>query len=297
MVDKARASACDEVTLDLEDSISVEDKAGARDAAIDALRELEWRATRGVRINSLDTEFWYDDLERVVTNVPTLDVLVVPKVRTAEDVRMVDRLLEALERRTERQQPVALEVLIEDVEGLVNVHEIAGASPRLEALIFGHGDMGLSQGANLERLAALGVRSLDTWAYARSRILVAARAAGIAAIDTPYADFKDVAGYEHESQVSCALGYDGKWAIHPDQVTVANREFSPTAAEVDRALKLVERATALSASGAAAFTFEGKMVDVVQLREAQRLLVQVDRINALASDSPEQDDSGFADGP
>lgn len=283
MVSKAAAAHCDEVLLDLEDAVPLGQKLNARDGAVRWLRELDWGLrTRAVRINSLDSEFWHDDLVQIVLALPTeLDVVVLPKVRRAEDVRMVDRILEYLERKVRRPQPIGLEVLIEDTLSLVNVAEIATSSPRLEALIFGHGDLAISQGAQLERLDELQACGFDAWSYARSRILVAARASSLDALDSPFAAFHDLAGYERESFRSCALGYCGKWAIHPGQLDIANRIFAPSEAEINRARRISDLAVIeAEGAGSGAFEFEGQMVDAVGLQLAQRVVARANEIAA-----------------
>jgi citrate lyase subunit beta / citryl-CoA lyase len=235
MFAKAARASADLVFLDLEDAVPVGFKEGSRTKAITALNEIDWgRTARAVRINGLDTKWCHDDIIELVTRAgENLDTIIIPKARTTRDVWWVHVLLTQLESKLDLGKHIRIEVLIEEVEGLANAEAIATASPRLDALIFGVGDFSLSQGARVDtNFVPLGEYPGDFWHYARNKVLIAARIAGIDAIDAPYPDFKDVAGYERDARRASLLGYTGKWAIHPDQVAIANMVYSPTPDEI-----------------------------------------------------------------
>jgi citrate lyase subunit beta/citryl-CoA lyase len=235
MFAKAAGCGADLVFLDLEDAVPPAVKVESRAKAISALNELDWgRTARAIRINGLDTPWCHDDVIDVVTHAgENLDTIVIPKARTARDVWWVDVLLTQLEAKLGCSKQIRLEVLIEEVEGLANAEAIAVASPRLDTLIFSVGDFSLSQGARVDtNFDPLGEYPGDFWQYARNKVIVAARIAGIDAIDSPYPDFKNVAGYQRDARRSALMGYTGKWAIHPDQVPIANEVYAPSADEI-----------------------------------------------------------------
>jgi citrate lyase subunit beta / citryl-CoA lyase len=272
MIEKAAASSADLVFLDLEDSVAAEGKAEARETVIAGLRQLDWgRKTRAVRINSPGSQWAEQDLADVVAGAGEhLDVIIVPKVRRPEDVAWVAGVLDGLERGLRREQPIGIEVLVEEVEALIAVEAIAQASERLEALIFGSGDMAASQGVRTGRLPEF---PGDPWAYHRSRIVVAARAAGIAAIDGPsWSPLDDLDAYRAECRLASTLGYDGKWAIHPSQIDPANQEFAPSAAEIEHAQRVIDACAEAAAEGRGAIRLDGVMVDAVDVRLAERVL-------------------------
>ncbi|HEV2580113.1 MAG TPA: CoA ester lyase [Ktedonobacteraceae bacterium] len=281
MIEKAAAGSADLVFLDLEDAVAPNEKVASRAKVIHALKTLDWgKKTRAVRINDLETEFAYQDIITVVEEAGEhLDMLIIPKIKSARDVWWVDVLLTQIEKRLKRARRIGLEVLIEEVEAMVNVEEIARASSRLEAIVFGHIDYSASQGID----TSLAGNDLDTypgdlWHYARNRITIAARAAGIDALDGPYIDFKNPVGYRRECLRAKALGMVGKWAIHPGQIDIANEVFSPTPAEVERARKLDALYSEAQASGQGAVAFEGKLIDVAVVRSARNVIQKADLI-------------------
>lgn len=281
MITKAAASSADLVFLDLEDSIAPTEKANARRRAIGGLKELDWgRKTRAVRINSVETEYAHQDIIDIVESAgSSLDVLIIPKVKSANDVRFVDVLLSQLETRFRLTKPIRLEVLIEDVEAMVNVDEIARSSPRLEALIFGPGDYSASQGVDSGMVGgAGGAYPGDIWHYARNRIVVAARAARVDAIDGPYAAYNDSEGYLEEARRASVLGFVGKWAIHPNQIALANETFSPPPDKVAGARRLLSDYEQSEARGEGAIAVDGVMVDAASARILRSLLERADLI-------------------
>ena len=282
MFDKAASCGADLVFLDLEDAVPPAFKVESRAKAITALNELDWgRTARAIRINGLDTPWCHDDLIEVVTQAgANLDTVVIPKARTAKDVWWVDVLLTQLEMKLGLHRRIRLEVLIEEVEGLANAEAIAVASPRVDSLIFGVGDFSLSQGARVDtNFDPLGEYPGDFWVYARNKIMVAARIAGIDAIDSPYPDYKTLQGYEHDARRSSLLGYTGKWAIHPDQVPIANEVYAPTADEIARAERNVKAYREAEANGRGAVGVEGVLVDAAHVKMAEETLARAALIN------------------
>jgi citrate lyase subunit beta/citryl-CoA lyase len=271
MFAKAAGSGADLVFLDLEDACAPAEREQARGKAARALRDLDWgRTTRAVRINGIDTHWAYGDIIEVVSTArESLDVIIVPKVRRARDVWWVDVLLTQLEETLGLGKRIALEALIEETEGLQNVDEIAIASDRLEAIIFGAGDFSASQGARVDtNFDPLVPIPGDIWHYARARILVAARTAGIDAIDAPFPNYKDPAAYRVACDRAAAMGFMGKWAIHPSQVELANAAFSPTADEIAHAERMIAAYRAAESAGRGATGLDGMLVDAAHLRHA-----------------------------
>lgn len=281
MMAKAAASAADLVFLDLEDSVAPKEKAAARAKVIVALKTLDWgRKTRAVRINNLETEYAYQDIIEVVEQAGEyLDLLIVPKIKTAKDVWWVDVLLTQIETRLGMKKRIGIEVLIEEVEAMINAEEIARASPRLEALIFGPGDYSASQGVDTKNIGDSGdAYPGDIWHYARNKVIIAARAAGIDMVDGPYAAFKNPEGYRRECIRARTLGAVGKWAIHPSQIEMANELFSPTREQVERARKLAAAYADAEAAGLGAVNVDGIMVDAASIRILQNTLKKADLI-------------------
>ena len=284
MFDKAAGCGADLVFLDLEDAVPPAFKVESRTKAIGALNDLDWgRTGRAIRINGLDTEWCHDDIIEVVTQAgANLDTIIIPKARTARDVWWVDVFLNQLETKLNLDKQIRLEVLIEEVEGLANAEEIAVASPRLDALIFGVGDFSLSQGARVDtNFVPLGDYPGDFWHYARNKIMVAARIAGIDAIDAPYPDYKDLTGYECDARRASLLGYTGKWAIHPDQVPIANAVYSPTADEIALAQRNLAAYREAEAAGRGAVGVEGVLVDAAHVKKAEETLARAALIGAV----------------
>ena len=293
-IEKAAASAADIVMLDLEDAVAPPDKAAARRTVIEALRDIDWgERTVSVRINALDTPFMYRDLIEVAEQAPRADLIMVPKIDTAADVHLLDVLLSQIEAATGRGR-IGLELQIETATGLQNVDAIAGASPRVESLHFGPGDYAASIGARtvsiggpvpdyavLAEPEADGARPPyygDAWHYALARIVIACRAAGIRPVDGPYADFRDPDGLRWSARRASALGFEGKWAIHPDQIEVLNEVFSPTPEEVARARRILQALAEGERENRGAVAIDGRMVDAASIRQAQVLVAKAERL-------------------
>jgi malyl-CoA/(S)-citramalyl-CoA lyase len=293
-IEKAAGSAADIVMLDLEDAVAPPDKPAARKTVIEALRDIDW-ADRpvSVRINALDTPFMYRDLIEVAEQAPRVDLLMVPKINCAADVHLLDVLLSQIEAATGRER-IGLELQIETAEGLQNVDAIAAASPRIESLHFGPGDYAASIGARTVSIGGpvpdygilaepdeTGARPPyygDAWHYALARIVVACRAAGVRPVDGPYADFRDPEGLRWSARRASALGFEGKWAIHPDQIAVLNEVFSPSADEVARARRILNALAEGERANRGAVAIDGRMVDAASIRQAQVLVAKAERL-------------------
>lgn len=275
MCEKAPDAGADLVFLDLEDACAPAVKESARTIAVDALTGLDWgRTVRAVRVNGIETPWCHGDIIEVVTGArDALDVLIVPKVRRARDVWWVDVLLGQLEVKLGLTRPIGLEVLIEEAEGLANALEIAQASERLEALIFGAGDLSASLHARVDgNFDPVVAYPGDFWHFARAQVLTAARAGMVDAIDAPYPAYRDPEGYRRAATQASALGFDGKWAIHPDQVPIANEVFSPTPEEVADAEEAMRAYREAEAGGVGAIGRDGKLVDAAHMRLAANTL-------------------------
>jgi citrate lyase subunit beta / citryl-CoA lyase len=275
MCEKAARSGADLVFLDLEDACAPIAKEGARTTAVAALTGQDWgRSVRAVRINGLETPWCHGDIIEVVTGArDALDVLIVPKARSARDVWWVDVLLTQLETKLGLRRRIGLEVLVEESEGLANAVEIARASDRLEAIIFGAGDLSASQRARVDgNFDPAGDYPGDFWHFARFQVVTAARAAGIDAIDAPFPAYRDPDGYRRSATQASLLGFDGKWAIHPDQIAIAHQVFSPTEAEIADAKASIEAYRQAESEGVGAIGRDGRLVDAAHMRLAENIL-------------------------
>ncbi len=268
MIEKAAGSAADLVFLDLEDAVAPAQKVAARDHVIRGLRELDWgKKLRGVRVNDAQTEWAYGDVISVVEGAGEhLDLLILPKVKAPRDVWFFETLLAELEKKLRLKRQIALEALIEETEALSRVEEIAGCSPRLEALILGFGDLSASQGMRFGAGDGKERYPGDIWHHARARMIIACRAHGIDAIDGPFANFKDPDGYRREATWAAMLGAVGKWAIHPSQIEIANDVFAPTEREIDAARSMYQAYLAAEQAGAGAAGAGGVLVDAAAQR-------------------------------
>ncbi|WP_201836868.1 HpcH/HpaI aldolase/citrate lyase family protein [Microvirga zambiensis] len=278
MMSKAAGSKADHVFLDLEDAVAPKEKVASRRKIIDALKSLDWTGkTRCVRINDLTTQWAYEDIISVVEEAHEhLDTIMLPKARSASDVLFVDTLLSQIEKKLKIERRIGIEVLIEEVEGMLNVEEIAFSTPRLEALIFGMGDYSASQGIDPKVIAGKSGYPGDAWHYGRWKIAVAARAAKIDAIDGPFPDFRDAETYSEECRRGLLLGFVGKWAIHPAQIEPALSVFTPDPAAVAKARRMVEVYAQAEKDGLGAIAMDGEMVDAATVRMVQDILQRAD---------------------
>ena len=287
MIEKAAASAADYVFLDIEDAVAPPDKDAARRNIIAALHEIDWKTsgkTVSVRINGLDTHYMYRDVVDLMEQaVDRFDTILVPKVGVPSDLYAVDMLITQIEAAKGYQSKVGLEALIETALGMANVEAIAAFPGRLEALHFGVADYAASV---RKRTVNIGGQSpdypYDMWHSALTRMTVACRAYGLRPIDGPFGDFKDPEGYSSAARRAAALGIEGKWAIHPSQIELANKVFSPSASEVERARRIIVVLEEAEVEGRGAAALDGKMIDAASERMARNVLLIHDAIETAA---------------
>ena len=287
MFAKAAASAADYIFLDLEDAVAPDDKEQARRNVIEALRDGSLRAsgkTISIRINGIDTHYMYRDVVDVVEQAAEgLDTILIPKVGVPADVYLVDALLTQIEQSLGTSHRIGIEVLIETALGMANVEAIAQSSPRLEAMHFGVADFAASVRARTVVIGGLNPDYPgDQWHAALSRMVVACRAYGLRAIDGPFGDFNDPEGYIAGAKRAAALGYEGKWAIHPSQIKLANEVFTPSPAEAERARRMLAAVEEAARMGRGAAQLDGKMIDAASARMAQNVVNLVDAIGGRA---------------
>ena len=278
MLQKAAASAADHVFCDLEDAVAPSAKVEARRKISWALNNLDWgRKTRCVRINDVTTEWCHGDIIEIVEKAgANLDTIMLTKPYSAADVIFLDRMLNQLEKKLKLERKIGIEVLIEEVQALQNVEAIATCSERMECLIFGMGDYSGSQGIDIVNIGGTADYPGDIFHYARFRITMAARAAKIDAVDGPFGDFKDEAGFREEARRARSLGMVGKWAIHPAQIAPALEIFSPTPEAVAKARNMAAAYREAEAKGLGAVQIDGVMIDVAVLRLVKNTLDQAD---------------------
>ena len=285
MIDKAAEGPADYVFLDLEDAVAPSEKVQARKNAIQALNDIDWAAkgkTVSVRINGLDTHYMYRDVVDIMEQAGSkVHTLLVPKVGVTGDLYMVDALVNQIEQGCGYTTRVGLEALIETALGMANVEAIAQFGGRLEALHFGVADYSASMRARTTNIGGLNpMYPGDQWHAAISRMVVACRAYGLRPIDGPFGDFGDPEGYKDGARRAAALGCEGKWAIHPSQVALANDVFSPPEAEVTKARRIIEALRAAEAVGKGAAQLDGRMIDAASEKMANNVLVVADAIAA-----------------
>ncbi|MAU51753.1 MAG: CoA ester lyase [Roseovarius sp.] len=285
MIDKAAESAADFVFLDLEDAVAPPEKPQARRNAIQALNDIDWAAkgkTVSVRINGLDTQYMYRDVVDVMEQAgDRVHTLLVPKVGVPADLYMVEAMVNQAEQAGELTTRVGIEALIETALGMANVEAIAQFGGRLEALHFGVADYAASMRARTVNIGGLNPDYPgDQWHASITRMVIACRAYGLRAIDGPFGDFSDPAGYADGARRAAALGCEGKWAIHPSQIEMANEVFSPPEAEVSKARRIIEELRAAEAEGKGAASLDGKMIDAASEKMARNV---IDMANAIAA--------------
>lgn len=280
MMTKAAALELDHVFLDLEDAVAPSAKAEARGMIVNAINTLEWvpRALC-VRINDVETQWCHDDIIEVVTGAgDKLDTIMLTKAKSAADVLFVHLMLDQLEQKLGLTRRIGIECLIEEVEGMMNVEEIAGCSDRLECLIFGMGDYSASQQMQLGAVGASGAYPPDVWHYPRYKMTIACHANGIDPVDGPYANFRNPEAYAKEAERAFALGMVGKWAIHPSQIEPAYEVFTPDAEAVADARAQKAAYQEALAQGLGAINVDGVMVDAASIRIVQNLIDRADLI-------------------
>ena len=290
LFEKAARSSADIIFLDLEDAVAPDDKPKARQNIIQALNDIDWgNKVLSVRINGLDTHYMYRDVVDVVEQAGRrLDLIMIPKVGTASDVYAVDMLLTQIEQAKGYAKKIGLELIIETALGMQNVEAISAASKRNESLHFGVADYAASTRARTTNIGGAnpaysvltdkdeaGNRSVhwgDMWHYAVARMVVAARANGLRPVDGPFGDFSDADGYKAAAFRAAVLGCEGKWAIHPSQLALANEVFSPSDAEVQKAHRILEAMVEAQREGRGAVALDGRLIDIASIRQAEVLV-------------------------
>ena len=285
MFEKAANSDVDYVFLDLEDAVAPGDKVQARKNIIEALNDIDWRGlgkTISIRINGIDTHYMYRDVVDILEQAGhRLDTILIPKVGTPGDVYMVDAMVTQIEEAMGITNRIGIEALIETTLGMANVEAIATSSKRLEAMHFGVADYAASCRARTVNIGGLNPDYPgDQWHDALSRMLVACRAYGLRPIDGPFGDFNDPDGYILGAKRAAALGYEGKWAIHPSQIELANTVFSPPPSEVDRAKRILIALEEAAAEGKGAASLDGRLIDAASARMAENVVKQDEIIQA-----------------
>ena len=281
MFEKALNSKADYIFLDLEDAVSPMDKVSARQNVIKGLKEINWKEkgkTISVRINSPDTHYMYKDLIDIVEEVgEKLDTILLPKAGTASDVYMIDCLLTQIETNKKLKNKIGIECLIETALGMSNIKEIAKSSERLEALHFGVADYAASLRARTVVIGGLNPDYPgDQWHHGLSQLVMTCRAYGLRAIDGPFGDFNDPDAYIESAKRGAAIGIEGKWAIHPSQIELANKVFSPPSSEVTKAKRILEELDKAAKAGKGAAQLDGRMIDAASARMAENI-VNIDK--------------------
>ena len=289
---KAANSNADIIFLDCEDAVAPDDKEQARKNIIQGLNEVDWGSkTMMVRINGLDTHYMYRDVVDIVEACPRLDMILIPKVGVAQDVYAVDVLVTQIESAKKREKRIGFEVLIETALGMANVETIAQSSRRLEAMSFGVADYAASTRARTTVIGGVNKDSgvltdkdgdnkrqyfwTDPWHAAQTRMMVACRAYGLRPIDGPFGDFNDPEGYIAAANRAAVLGYEGKWAIHPSQIDLANQVYTPSQAEVTKARRIMDAMAQAAKEGRGAVSLDGRLIDIASIRMAQNHPPQV----------------------
>ena len=292
---KMAASEADVINLDLEDSVTPADKDEARRAVIAGVNKVEWgNKTLSIRINGLDTPYWYRDVVDVMEQAgERLDQIMIPKVGCAADVYAVDALVSAIETAKGRAKKVTFEVIIETAAGIAHVEEIAAPSPRLAAMSLGAADFAASMG-----MATTGIGGTqenyymehqgdkhwsDPWHWAQAAIVAACRTHGVLPVDGPFGDFSDDAGYRAQALRSATLGMVGKWAIHPKQIALANEVFTPSEQAVSEAREILDAMEEARKTGAGAAVYKGRLVDIASVRQAEVIVKQAELIGGKSA--------------
>ena len=289
---KMAASAADVINLDLEDSVAPSDKDTARANVIEALNTIDWgNKTMSVRINGLDTPYWYRDVVDLLEQAgDRLDQIMIPKVGCAADVYAVDALVTAIERAKGRTKPISFEVIIESAAGLSHVEEIAASSPRMQAMSLGAADYAASMGMqttgiggtqeNYYMLREGEKHWSDPWHWVQAAIVAACRTHGVLPVDGPFGDFSDDEGYIAQAKRSATLGMVGKWAIHPKQIALANEVFTPSEESVNEAREILAAMEQAKANGEGATVYKGRLVDIASIKQAEVIVAQAELIAA-----------------
>lgn len=290
LFEKMAVSAADVINLDLEDSVSPSDKETARASVIEAINAVDWgKKTLSVRINGLDTPYWYRDVVDVLEQAgDRLDQIMIPKVGCAGDIYAVDALVTAIEAAKGRTKSIGFEVIIESAAGIAHVEEIAAASPRLVAMSLGAADFAASMGMQTTGIGGTQENYYmlhqgqkhwsDPWHWAQAAIVAACRTHGLLPVDGPFGDFSDDDGYIAQALRSATLGMVGKWAIHPKQIALANKVFTPSEDAVAEAREILAAMDEAKRTGAGATVYKGRLVDIASIKQAEVIVKQSELI-------------------
>lgn len=302
LFEKAASSAADVIFLDLEDAVAPDEKGQARANIIEAVQDIDWGTkTLSVRINGLDTHYMYRDVVDVLEQTgDRLDMIMIPKVGTASDVYALDMLVTQIETACVKKKKIGFELIIETALGMQNVNEIAAASRRNESLHFGVADYAASVRARTTIIGGVnrdysvltdadadGVDRErhwgDMWHHALSKVVIAARSNGLRPVDGPFGDFSDTDGFVAAARRAAVLGCEGKWAIHPSQITQANDVMSPSAEEVAKAKRILSAMKDAEKAGKGAVSLDGRLIDYASIRQAETLVTKATQISASAA--------------
>lgn len=290
LFEKMAKSDADVINIDLEDSVAPDDKDNARKQTIQAIGDIDWGdKTLSVRINGLDTPYWYRDVVDLMEQASErLDLIMIPKVGNASDIYAVDALVTAIESAKAREKRLGFEVIIESAAGICHVEEIASASPRMQAVSLGAADFAASMG-----MATTGIGGTqenyymhregqnywsDPWHWAQAKIVAACRSHGVLPVDGPFGDFSDKEGFMAQARRSATLGMVGKWAIHPSQIALSNEVFSPSDTAVTEAREILAAMEEAKRSGAGATVYKGRLVDIASIKQAEVIVRQAELI-------------------
>lgn len=290
LFEKMAKSDADVINIDLEDSVAPDDKDNARKQTIQAIGDIDWGdKTLSVRINGLDTPYWYRDVVDLMEQASErLDLIMIPKVGNASDIYAVDALVTAIESAKAREKRLGFEVIIESAAGICHVEEIAAASPRMQAVSLGAADFAASMG-----MATTGIGGTqenyymhregqnywsDPWHWAQAKIVAACRSHGVLPVDGPFGDFSDKEGFMAQARRSATLGMVGKWAIHPSQIALSNEVFSPSESAVTEAREILAAMEEAKSSGAGATVYKGRLVDIASIKQAEVIVRQAELI-------------------
>ncbi len=288
--EKMAASAADVINLDLEDSVAPSDKDSARANVIQAISNIDWGTkTLSVRINGLDSPFWYRDVVDLLEQAgDRLDLIMIPKVGCAADIYAVDALVSAIESAKGRTRKIGFEVIIESAAGIAHVEEIAAASPRMTAMSLGAADFAASMGMQTTGIGGTQENYYmlhegqkhwsDPWHWAQAAIVAACRTHGVLPVDGPFGDFSDDEGFRAQARRSATLGMVGKWAIHPKQVAIANEVFTPSEEQVTEAREILAAMDEAKAKGEGATVYKGRLVDIASIKQAEVIVRQSELI-------------------
>ena len=290
LFEKMAGSAADVINIDLEDSVAPTDKDAARRNAIEAINSIDWGSkTLSVRINGLDTGWWYRDVVDLLEQCgDRLDQVMIPKVGCAADIYAVDALVTGIERAKGREKPISFEVIIESAAGIAHVEEIAAASPRMQAMSLGAADFAASMGMSTTGIGGTQENYYmvrdgqnywpDPWHWATAAIVAACRTHGVLPVDGPFGDFSDDEGFRAQARRAATLGMVGKWAIHPKQIALANEVFTPSDDAVAEAREILAAMEEAKAKGEGATVYKGRLVDIASIKQAEGIVKQAEMI-------------------